>query len=108
VSVRDGAGHELWHSTSTSNGGYGYAFIAPDHSHAVAFDASSSYAPVILGSDGSKVPIASMYQQGWLDNSTVVGSVPYPELGLVRLSDPMRIVDLGFMGTFVGVVRPAS
>jgi hypothetical protein len=108
VSVRDRDGREIWRSASTPNG-YLYAFINADRQRVVAFDGGSpTYAPVMLGSDGSKVSIATMYQQGWLDNSTVIGSVPYPELGLVRLSDPMRIVDLGFKGTFIGVVRPAS
>jgi hypothetical protein len=105
VSVRDAAGHELWHSAAV-NGGYLYAFIAPDHQHVIAFDGgSTTVGAVILGSGGTKVPAADIYQQGWLDNETVVGWVPYPELGLVRLSDATRIVDLGFKGTFIGVLR---
>ena len=72
----------------------------------VAFDGGSSTSgAVILGPGGNKVPAADIFEQGWLDNQTVVGWVPYPELGLIRLSDPRRIVDLGFKGSFVGVVR---
>ena len=107
VSVRDPKGHELWQSSSTGNGGYLYAFIGPDSHHVAAFDQGfPTVGAVVLGSDGSKVALSAIYQQGWLDSSTVIGWAPYPELGLVRLKDPRRIVDLGFKGTFIGVVSP--
>jgi hypothetical protein len=105
VSVRDSNGHELWRSSPT-NGGYLNAFISPDHQHVVAFDGGSSTSgAVILGPGASKVPAADILEQGWFDNQTVVGWVPYPELGLIRVSDPKRVVDLGFKGSFVGVLR---
>lgn len=63
----------------------------------------------VCGADGTVIAVpAAFHPQGWLDDNTVIGTVSdfNGDLGIVRLSDPGYIDDLGFKGEFVGVVKP--
>jgi hypothetical protein len=88
------------------NEGYMVPLLAPDLQHVAALG------PVILGKDGSSSPIgtgasSNFYATGWLDSQTIIGwaSATPNEMAIVRLAKPSEIVDLGFRGSFVGVVQ---
>ncbi|HEX6492519.1 MAG TPA: hypothetical protein VF112_03350, partial [Candidatus Dormibacteraeota bacterium] len=56
--------------------------------------------------DGSVVALAPGFTPtGWLDSGTLIGTTRGGELEYVVLSAPGRTVDLGFPGSFVGVVQ---
>jgi hypothetical protein len=90
------------------NEGYLVPLLAPDLQHVAAIG------PTILGKDGSNTPIGrgssssyDFYPEGWLDRNTVIGrAAASPQnMAVVRLAKPSEIDDLGFRGTFVGVVQ---
>jgi hypothetical protein len=88
------------------NEGYGVPLLAPDLKHVAALG------PVILSVDGSSTAIGTgsssgYYATGWLDSQTVIGwaTATPNEMAIVRLAKPSEIEDLGFRGTFVGVVQ---
>jgi hypothetical protein len=88
------------------NEGYMVPLLAPDLQHVAALG------PVILGKDGSSSPIGTgasfnFYATGWLDSKTIIGwaAATPNEMAIVRLAKPSEIVDLGFRGSFVGVVQ---
>ena len=96
---------------SAPNQGYMVPLLSPDLRHVEALG------PMIVGKDGSSTPIGNpqpngpsdFYAGGWLDAQTVIGwhnsGSTYNEMTIVRLSAPSKLVDLGFQGTFVGVVQ---
>jgi hypothetical protein len=67
----------------------------------------------VVGADGSdiKLPKApdgylSFVATGWLDDSTLVGwPIASPEMELLKVSPGAQPQDLGFQGSFVGVVQ---
>jgi len=69
---------------------------------------------IVVGADGRAVPLPTGFQaEGWLDDATVIGNLPsgseYPgDTAYVRLATPGRAVDLGFVGTFAGVVQAGT
>jgi hypothetical protein len=90
------------------NEGYLVPLLAPDLQHVAAIG------PTILGKDGSNTPIGrgssssyDFYPEGWLDRNTVIGrAAASPQnMAVVRLAKPSEIDDLGFRGTFVGVIQ---
>lgn len=127
--VKDAGGTVLWKLKAlaqTDNLAYGNVELSPDASH-VAFslyDVSFNFnSTVIRGRDGTRIGLSQPFvPEGWLDNSTVIGTagtmkvqcsgcspdfVP-GNMAIVRLAQPNTLVDLGFAGSFVGVVQPAS
>jgi hypothetical protein len=56
--------------------------------------------------DGSVVTLAAGFTPtGWLDPQTLIGTTGGEELAYVSLGAPGRPVDMGFPGSFVGVVQ---
>lgn len=56
--------------------------------------------------DGTTVPLADGFTpSGWLTGDVLIGNTRREELAYVDLSAPGRAVDMGFGGTFVGVVE---
>jgi hypothetical protein len=56
--------------------------------------------------DGGVVALAPGFTPtGWLDSGTLIGTTRGDELAYVVLSAPGRAVDMGFPGSFVGVVH---
>jgi hypothetical protein len=98
---------------SAPNQGYMVPLLSPDLRHVEALG------PLVMGKDGSSIPIGNFqpnapfdnefFAGGWLDAQTLIGwrssSTVYNEMTIVRLSAPSQLVDLGFQGTFVGVVQ---
>ena len=89
-----------------ANEGVAVPLLAPDLNHVAAAG------PVVLGKDGANTAIGTgsssgFYPTGWLDSQTVVGwaTATPNEMAIVRLVKPSEIIDLGFRGTFVGVVQ---
>jgi hypothetical protein len=56
--------------------------------------------------DGSVVPLAAGFTPtGWLAPQMLIGATRGGELAYVSLTTPSRAVDMGFAGSFVGVVQ---
>jgi hypothetical protein len=128
-SVRDASGHNLWSLKPLDPNDsftYGEIALSPDASR-VAFNLDSNCcyvfdSSVIRSRDGVRIGLGATFQpQGWLDTATVVGQKGHvqstcsgcppsfvPEdLALIRLPNPTNIIDLGFKGTFLGLVQPS-
>ena len=103
-----------WKFATPTNEGLALPLLAPDLQRVEALG------PAVLGRDGSNLPIghprnggtvsAGFYCTGWLDNQTLIGLTPVSgtdQVAVVHLSAPSQIVNLGFRGTFVGVVTPS-
>src|SRR5205807_8238150 len=59
----------------------------------------------VQSQDGSVVALAAGFTAtGWLDPATLIGTTRGGELAYVALSAPAHAVDMGFPGSFVGVV----
>jgi hypothetical protein len=125
--VRDASGHTLWSLKPLDPNDsvtYGEIALSPDASR-VAFNLDSNCcyvfdSSVIRSRDGVRIGLGATFQpQGWLDTETVIGQkgnvkstcsgcpasfVP-DDLALVRVTNPTNIIDLGFTGTFVGLVQ---
>jgi hypothetical protein len=55
--------------------------------------------------DGGVVALATGFSpSGWLDSQTLIGTTRGEELAYLSLGAPGRTVDMGFPGTFIGVV----
>ena len=60
----------------------------------------------VQSQDGSVVALAAGFTAtGWLDPATLIGTTRGGELAYVALSAPAHAVDMGFPGSFVGVVQ---
>jgi hypothetical protein len=128
--VRDATGNIMWRLKPldpTDNFTYGDIALSPDASHvAFSLDSNCCYtfdSSVIRSRDGVRIGLGSSFQpQGWLDNTTVIGVkgavrstcsgcppdfVP-ANMAVIHLATPNSLVDLGFQGTFLGVVNPTS
>jgi len=125
--VRDASGQTLWSLKPLDpkdSFTYGQIALSPDASRvAFSLDSTCCYvfdSSVIRSRDGVRIGLGSTFQpQGWLDTATVVGQkgtvkptcsgcppnfVP-DDLALIRLANPGSIIDLGFRGSFLGLVR---
>jgi hypothetical protein len=107
LEVFNPTGSKAW-SYAKANGDLYVPLLAPNRQRVKA-------GPRVVGKDGTDVPLASVqngfYGTGWIDDDTVIGFAEAPgqqNMALVRVSAPTRVIDLGFTGTFVGVVRPGS
>lgn len=125
--VRDANGRILWSlKTLDPNDTFTYGDIAlsPDASR-VAFNLNSNCcfvfdSSVIRSRDGVRIGLGTTFQpQGWLDSATVIGQkgivratcsgcpasfVP-DDLALIRVTNPTKVIDLGFKGSFLGLVQ---
>ena len=78
------------------------------------------HSSVIRSRDGTRIGLGSTSQpEGWLDNETVIGqkgsvkltcsgcppSFEPDDMALIRITNPTNIIDLGFKGSFIGLVR---
>lgn len=99
ASVRDAAGRVRLASVGL------YDVLSDDGTRVAYMDTSGSHAGVI-GQPLAVLP-RNFNPQGFAGDDIVVGSTDpdFGELFYVRLSDPTRMVDLGFQGTFVGAVQ---
>jgi hypothetical protein len=125
--VRDASGQTLWSLKPldpTDSFTYGRIALSRDASR-VAFnlDRSCCYffdSSVIQSRDGVRIGLGATFQpQGWLDAATVVGQkggvkptcagcppnfVP-DDMALIRVANRTNVIDLGFKGSFLGVVQ---
>ena len=82
--------------------------LSPDGNQAAWCGSGACY---VSGRDGSSVKLATFVPTGWLDCSTLIGTKGatvtdgYGDLETISLGDPTKVNDLGFMGSFVGVVQ---
>jgi hypothetical protein len=116
VSVRNADGTELWHFTVTGQNSPFGPFLAPDGQHAMICCNDLNLADsheLLVGRDGGQVNLGTGFgASGWLDSSTMLGSVntnplsqgPFP-MAYVAANAPGTVVSLGFPGLFVGTVR---
>jgi hypothetical protein len=125
--VRDASGHTLWSLKPLDpkdNYTYGEIALSPDASRvAFSLDSSCCYvydSSVIRSRDGVRIGLVTPFQpQGWIDTATVIGQkghvtstcsgcpptfVP-DDMALIRVANPTNVVDLGFKGSFLGVVQ---
>ncbi len=125
--VRDASGHTLWSLKPldlNDSFTYGQIALSPDASR-VAFNLNSNCcyvfdSSVIRSRDGTRIGLGATFQpQGWLDTTTVIGqkgnvkptcsgcppSFVADDLGLVRVTSPTSIIDLGMKGSFLGLVQ---
>ena len=124
--VRDANGQILWNLKPLDpqdSYTYGEIALSPDALR-VAFNLNSSCcyffdSSVIRSRDGVRIGLGATFQpQGWLDTATVVGQkgnvkptcsgcppnfVP-EDLALIGVANPTNVVDLGFKGSFLGLV----
>lgn len=125
--VRDASGNILWSLKPLDpNDSYTYGAIAlsPDASR-VAFILNSTCcytfdSSVIRSRDGVRIGLVAPFEpQGWIDTATVIGQkghvmstcsgcppnfVP-DDMALIRVANPTNVIDLGFKGSFLGVVQ---
>jgi hypothetical protein len=125
--VRDTAGNIVWNLKPLDPNDeftYGNIVLSPDASH-VAFSLNKQCcyvfdSSVIRSRDGTRIGLGSSFQpQGWLDTETVIGqtgslkpacsgcppSFESADLALIRITNPTNIIDLGFKGSFIGLVQ---
>ena len=125
--VRDAAGNTLWSLKPLDpNDSYTYGEIAlsPDASRvAFSLDSSCCYvydSSVIRSRDGVRIGLVAPFQpQGWIDTATVIGQKGHvtstcsgcpptfvsDDMALIRVANPTNFLDLGFKGSFLGVVQ---
>lgn len=102
ISVRRPDNTEIWRFAAPPQTGYQYAFLAPDEQHVVALGSGSE----VLARGGTEVKLQDTFQyDGWLDSNTVIGGGFNSNLNYVRLNDLGTVVDIGFIGLFVGTVQ---
>jgi hypothetical protein len=106
LSVRRPDGSEIWRGASKTKNGMPYSYLSPDERRLVVGDGA------VMGQDGSQVVLVEGFAPvGWLDSTTVigvnyvVGNANMYNLSFVGLSAPGTMVDIGFKGQFVGVIR---
>lgn len=103
-SVRSPDGSIQWNVPSAI---YYFILLAPDATKAAYCNSSECG---VAGKDGSHLKLPAHFSPtGWLDSSTLIGvDQPlslYGELKTVALADPAKVNDLGFKGSFAGVVQ---
>jgi hypothetical protein len=107
VSVRSADGSESWAFTVAGSNGAGSPYLDPGGVR-VILCCNDSASELVIGKDGSRGTLGGgLYGSGWLDSSTVVGTIntnPWT-LGYVALNAPGTVVSLGFQGAYVGTVR---
>jgi hypothetical protein len=110
IQVRNADGAVIW---SSRTGGF-FGFLSPDRSSAVIWSdqpVSNGGQPVccyptVLDRTGSSTLLSQKFShQGWLSQDMLIGWSQWPEMAFVRLDAPDQVVDLGFKGEFVGLVR---
>ena len=105
IEVFNPDGSSAW-SYSRPNADYYIPILSPDRLHVAATGNA------VLGKNGSAITVggsgtSSFFCTGWLNNQTLIGwagQTPL-EMAVVNLAAPSQTVDLGFHGTFVGVVQ---
>ena len=105
LSVRRPDGSEVWKASGEWT--LLVSFLSPDEGHLAAPLANAGADTVeVVGRDGSrKVLAGGFWPVGWLDPTTVIGTHGGVNLSYVALSAPSTLVDMGFKGRFVGIVR---
>jgi hypothetical protein len=86
----------------------GFSDLSP-HSYHVAFGGEGATQTLLFGSDKSLVKLPSFTPSGWLDNNAIIGV----DVQSNRLTGKMKLLhlqtgtleDLGFIGSFVGLVQ---
>jgi hypothetical protein len=86
---------------------YYFIVLSPDATRAAYCNSSECG---VAGKDGSHLRLPAHFSPtGWLDSTTLIGVdqqlAPYGEMETVSLGDPTKVDDLGFKGSFVGVVQ---
>jgi hypothetical protein len=110
VNIMDLSGRAVWTGTPPS-GQYGIPgdFTLSADGKRLAMDGE-----VITLASNAVVNLAPTFQpQGWLDANTLIGFLPLPggagpQIGILRLSDPLRPESWGFSGAFVGLLSSSS
>jgi hypothetical protein len=125
--VRDAKGNVIWTLKALDpddDFSYGLVALSPDSSRvafslrkALAYDSS-----VIRSRDGIRIGLGSTFEpQGWIDDETVIGArgalrptcagcppdFAPSTLGLISISAPAQVKDLGITGRFLGLLTSA-
>lgn len=106
VSVRSRGGQVLFQLRSAPDLQYVNLTLSPDGS-SVAYVEALSRRVFVMGRDNRAIELPASFQpQGWLTSTTLVGLTAQGSghMALVRLSNPRRVIDLGFRGFFVGAL----
>jgi hypothetical protein len=122
--VRDSAGRVIWTLKAldpTDEYDYGAVLLSPDASR-VAFRIQKALyydSSVIRSRDGVRIGLGSSFDpQGWIDDQTVIGAQGSLQshcvgcspdfapttLGLISISAPTQVKDLGITGRFLGLL----
>lgn len=113
VSVHSAGGTALW--SAISSGYMVYLALSAD-ANKLALENLGDPVHDVVESHGSPLITlpAKFHPQGFLDNNTVIGIKSdnpgdlQGEMSLVHLDNPSKVTDLGFAGSFVGVVQSAG
>jgi len=105
IDVYNPDGSTAW-NYSKPNADYYIPLLSPDRTRVAATGTA------VLGKDGSVITVGGsgspgIFVTGWLNNQTLIGwlgQTPF-EMGVVNLAPPQKVIDLGFHGTFIGVVQ---
>ena len=105
-SVRSRGGEVIFQLRSAPDLQYVNLTLSPDGSKVAYVEALSRRVFVVeRGSRPIELP-GTFQPQGWLTSTTLIGLTGQGSghMALVRLSNPRRVVDLGFRGFFVGAL----
>jgi len=111
VTIRSASGATLW--TFDGQPFDGYLAASPDGRRIATLFAGAGESAVVHARDGTSTALPTGFEpEGWLDSGTLIG-VRAPgaiqgAMAVVHLSNASRLVDLGFTGSFVGVVQNAG
>jgi hypothetical protein len=99
VQVLGADGSVQWSVGAASEQGL-YGFLSPDAQRLVILGSGSQ----VFGRSGAPVTLPNgFYHAGWIDAKTIAGQVDPPgNFAYVSLTNPGKVVDLGFKGEFVG------
>jgi hypothetical protein len=79
--------------------------LSADGGH-LAYSGAGGGPSAVQSREGNTVSLATGFTpSGWLDGGLLIGNTRGEELGYLALSAPGRTEDIGFPGTFVGVVQ---
>ena len=104
-SIRAADGTVLYEFTAEA-GNFIYPALSPDGSRTAVFQTGNDInRTTIQSKQGGKRLSVGFQPEGWLDADTLIGHNPGGNLAYLRLATPDRVEDLGFKGTFAGIVK---
>jgi hypothetical protein len=121
VAVRSVTGASLY-SVGLANRTVQYIALSPDGNQvAASFEDLNTATPnpnayrcIVQSKDGTTIDLPADFRpEGWLDATTIIGihgdeksiNAQHGPMAVVRLSDPTHAEDLGFKGSYLGLIQ---